>query len=72
MEPHGLGDLTGIELTVRLVSRIGRTGGTAFVQIDTVSLNKTPALWQHSVGGQLRRGSKGGVTLPDSRIGHQG
>ena len=72
MESHDLGNLAGIELAVGFIPGIGRAGSAAFVQVDAVSLNKPPALWQHPVGGQLRRGGEGGVALANSCIGHQG
>ena len=72
IQAHGLGDLAGVKLAVRLIPGVGRAEGSAFVQIDALALDKSPCLGEHPVGGQLRRGGKGRVALSDAGVGHQG
>ena len=72
VQAHGLGHLTGVKLTVWLVSGVCRAEGTPFVQVDPLALYETPCLGQHPVGRQFRRGGKGGVTLSDASVSHQG
>lgn len=71
VQPHALGDLTGVELTVRLTAGVGRALRAALVEIDPVALNKAPRFPKHTLCGQLRRGGEGLVTLPHAGIGHQ-
>ena len=51
VQAHGLGDLAGVKLTVWLISGIGRAGSASFVQVNSIPLDKPPALGQHPIGG---------------------
>lgn len=71
VQPHALGDLTGVEFAVRLAAGVGRAFGAAFVKIDPVALNKAPRFPEHALRGQLRRSGEGLMALPHAGIGHQ-
>ena len=57
IDAHGLGYLGGIVFRIGLKAGIGRTGSATLVQLH-LAVDPSPALGQHTVGGQLRAGNQ--------------
>lgn len=57
VQPHGLGDLGGVNFGIRLVAGVRRAGTAALVEHD-LSADAPPALAQVAVGGELGRRRK--------------
>ena len=71
VQPHGFRNLRSVILTVRLPARIGRAGGAALVEIDSILLHIAPRLGEHTACGKLRGSGKCLPATARTGIGHQ-